>query len=86
MTGRAAGPCVGYPVPGFMGPSMGRGPGFGRGFGRGRGWGRGYVAPTPVAPTRDQELDALKGQAEHLSQTLESVKERITQLEKDGGA
>ncbi len=45
MTGRAAGFCAGYPVPGFMNPIPGRGswgpgPGFGwgRGGGRGRGW------------------------------------------------
>jgi len=36
-TGRAAGYCAGYPVPGFMNPA----PGFGRGFGFGRGGGRG---------------------------------------------
>lgn len=36
-TGRAAGYCAGYPVPGFMNPM----PEFGRGFGFGRGWGRG---------------------------------------------
>ena len=40
MTGRAAGYCAGYPVPGYMNPISGRG-GFGRGFGFGRGWGRG---------------------------------------------
>ena len=46
MTGRAAGFCAGYPVPGFMNPiggrlglGWGRGRGFGRGWGRGRGWG-----------------------------------------------
>ena len=37
MTGRAAGYCAGYPVPGFMNPIPGRG--FG-GWGRGGGWGR----------------------------------------------
>ena len=47
MTGRAAGYCAGYPVPGFMNPMGGRGfggGGFGRGGGRGfgRGWGRGW--------------------------------------------
>lgn len=49
MTGRGAGYCAGYPVPGYMNPYVpgwGRGRGFrrGRGFGRGfgRGWGRGY--------------------------------------------
>ena len=59
MTGRAAGYCAGYPVPGFMNPYGGRlglGFGYGRGFGRGmgRGYGRGfvsgYVNPTPYAP------------------------------------
>jgi hypothetical protein len=54
MTGRAAGYCAGYPVPGFMnfgqgcgvGFGWGRGYGFGRGMQRGfrsgRGWGGGY--------------------------------------------
>jgi len=52
MTGRAAGYCAGYPVPGYMNPIPGYGGGFGRGWGRGygrgfgggfgRGWGRGY--------------------------------------------
>ena len=37
MTGRAAGYCAGYPVPGFMNPIAGRGVwGWGRGGGRGR--------------------------------------------------
>ena len=61
MTGRAAGYCAGYPVPGFMNPTpgggfggMGRGRGRGRGFGRGWGWQAGYGAaaygPSPAAP------------------------------------
>ena len=56
MTGRGAGYCAGYPVPGYMNPIPGRGlGGFGRGFGR--GWGRGrwagpgaYGAPGYAAP------------------------------------
>ena len=40
MTGRAAGYCAGYPVPGFMNPVGGRGMGMGFGRGRGGGWGR----------------------------------------------
>jgi hypothetical protein len=55
MTGRAAGYCAGYAVPGYMNPIRGYGRGFGRGWGRGfgRGWrkglGRGwYVYPPPV--------------------------------------
>ena len=50
MTGRGAGYCAGYSVPGYMNPVPGRGF-FGRGRGRGwfgrgggRGWGRGYYA------------------------------------------
>ena len=61
MTGRAAGYCAGYPVPGFMNPTpgggfggMGRGWGRGRGRGRGWGWQAGYGAaasgPYPAAP------------------------------------
>jgi hypothetical protein len=44
MTGRAAGYCAGYAVPGYMNPRRGYGRGFGRGWGRGfgRGWGRGF--------------------------------------------
>ena len=62
MTGRAAGYCAGYSVPGYMNPVAGRGRfGYGLGLGRGRGFGRGfgfrgaaygapYVAPNyPVA-------------------------------------
>jgi len=40
MTGRAAGYCAGYPVPGYANPIPGVGMGFGRGFGRGGGRGR----------------------------------------------
>lgn len=60
MTGRAAGYCAGYSVPGFMNPYGGRsglGFGYGRGYGRGfgRGFGRGYrrgfwpAYPYPIA-------------------------------------
>jgi hypothetical protein len=40
MTGRAAGYCAGYAVPGFMNPVPGYG--FGRGWGRGFGFGVGF--------------------------------------------
>ena len=39
MTGRGAGFCAGFNMPGFMNPMPGRG--FGRGYGFGRGSGRG---------------------------------------------
>jgi hypothetical protein len=63
MSGRAAGYCAGYPVPGFMNPIRGYGRGFGRGWGRGfgRGWGKGfgrrwygYPAPVIVQPAYPQ--------------------------------
>jgi len=44
MTGRAAGYCAGYPVPGYMNPVPGRGYGLGMGWGRGRGWRNWYYA------------------------------------------
>lgn len=122
MTGRAAGYCAGYGVPGYMNPIPGRGFGFwgrGRGGGFGRrnwyyatgapGWARAaagypafgrvpaYGAPygtpygaPPAAPygqpygqaaTREQELDALKAQAEYLEDSLDGIRERIQELE-----
>lgn len=42
MTGRAAGYCAGYSMPGFANPIAGRGFGFGRGRGFGRGLGMGF--------------------------------------------
>ena len=56
MTGRAAGLCAGFSVPGYMNALPGRGRGMGRGWGRGRGrgrvWGYGYypVAVPGVSP------------------------------------
>jgi len=41
MTGRAAGFCAGYSMPGYANPVGGRGMGMGMGFGRGRGGGFG---------------------------------------------
>lgn len=128
MTGRAAGYCAGYPVPGFMNPILGRGYG---GWGRGGGWGRRnwfhatgltgwqraasgypafggavpsgypayggaapysayggvpaygmpYAAPFAPAPTKQREMDALKGQAEYLEDALDVIKKRIEELD-----
>ena len=108
MTGRAAGFCAGYSVPGYMNPVGGRGYwGWGRGGGWGRrnwfyatglpGWARaGYGVPAwdgavnpytygaaPFAPglSAQQEIDALKGQAEYLEDSLDGIKKRIEELE-----
>jgi len=109
MTGRAAGYCAGYPVPGYMDPTPGRG--HFRMGGGGGGWGRRnwfyatgltgrqraaaggpaygvpsaypapYAAPFAAAPTRRQELDALKGQAEYFEDALEGIRKRIEEVE-----
>jgi len=93
MTGRGAGFCAGYSLPGYAnsvgGRGMGMGRGRGRGLGRGFGWGRaGYVLPAhgggvSFAPTvaHQQELDSLKGQAEYLVDVLDGIKKRIKELE-----
>ena len=111
MTGRAAGYCAGYSVPGYTNPIGGRGFGaFGRGRGGG-GWGRRnwfyatglpgwqraamgmpaygappayptpYAAPFGPVATEEQELDALKGQAEYFEDALEGIRKRIEELQ-----
>ena len=109
MTGRAAGFCAGYGMPGYTNPipGQGLGMGFGRGrgfWGGGRGGGRGwrnqsyatgvpggagggmpygapYAMPYASAPTKEQELDMLKGQAEQFETTLGDIRKRLQELE-----
>ena len=106
MTGRAAGYCAGYPVPGFANSIPGCGFwGWGRGGGRGRrnwyyatglpGWARGArgwpslssaipyggVAPYTPTVTKEQELSALKEQADYFENTLDEIKKRVEELE-----
>jgi len=56
LTGRRAGYCAGYSVPGFANPYPRGGRGFARawgrggGFGRGMAWRRGFPAPYHFAP------------------------------------
>ncbi|MCK4292776.1 MAG: DUF5320 domain-containing protein [Planctomycetes bacterium] len=91
MTGRAAGFCAGYPVPGYMNPIGGRGY---WGGGRGRGWrNRAYAAGFPgwapagfgYQPTfadEGQELAGLKQQAEFLQNSLSQINERMEEIER----
>lgn len=102
MTGRGAGYCTGYTVPGFTNPVAGGGygVGFGRGLGLGfrggRGGGRGgrwgvpkagygyaapFAAPYGAAPTREQEIDSLQGQAKYFEDALAEIKKRLGNLE-----
>ena len=103
MTGRAAGYCAGYSVPGYMNPIPGGGYGMGMGWGRGRGWRNRYYAtgipgwagswgvahlPYAGAPfnpnvTRQEELEALKAQAEQFQGVLKNLNERIAELESE---
>ena len=106
MTGRAAGYCARYSVPGYMNPVGGRGC-WGRGGGRGwrnrfyatglTGWQRAamggppvggpvpypvpYAAPFAPTMTMEQELDALKGQAEYFEDALEGIRKRMEELQ-----
>ena len=103
MTGRAAGYCAGYSVPGYMTPGRGYGLGMGWGRGRGRrnwyyatglpGWaGTGWAGPWGAAPspyasapfnpnvTPQDELEALKAQAEQFQTVLKNLNERIAEI------
>ena len=98
MTGRGAGYCAGYDAPGYANPVPGRGAGMGGGRGRGRGGARGWrhwfhatglprfarsAAPWGAPPvTEAQETEALKAQANWLGEQLESIQQRLSELEK----
>ena len=92
MTGRGAGFCAGFAMPGYANPVGGRGFvawGCGGGRGRGRrnrffatglpGWMRGGwgVTGTPAA----SEADALKQQAELLQDSLTQINKRLEEIQ-----
>lgn len=104
MTGRRAGYCAGYDVPGYAHSVVGRGFGIGWGGGRRRGWRHQYYAtgapgwarggygpawgappyaeygPYAAPPTKDQEIELLKMQAEQLQQEMNAISQRIAVL------
>ncbi|MDA8123648.1 MAG: DUF5320 domain-containing protein [Deltaproteobacteria bacterium] len=98
MTGRGAGFCAGYGVPGFSNPGCGMGnAGFGGRGGRGRrnrffatgvpGWRHFSGSPVPggmsfAAPPEmpQNELEALKGQAQYLEKGLKDLQARMEAL------
>jgi len=97
MSGRGAGFCAGYGMPGYANRGYGRG--FGMGVGGGRGWrhcyyatglpgwarfgGYGYAGfPAPaMRPDPEVEKQALKVQADALESELEMIKKRLGALE-----
>jgi hypothetical protein len=105
MTGRAAGYCAGYPIPGHMNPVGGRGVwGWGRGRGGGRGWrnwfyatgltgwqraavgwpafgAAPFVGPGSTADPA-QELEFLQQQAQNMDKALQTVRQRIDELQR----
>lgn len=93
MTGRGAGYCAGFPVPGYMNPFLGYGIGFGRGRGFRRmayltglpGWMRFgypmYGTPYWAQPAVD-EKEMLKTQKDLLEEQLKQIKEQLDNLEK----
>jgi predicted Fe-Mo cluster-binding NifX family protein len=73
------------------GGGLGRGRGVGRGMGRGGGMGRGFpeADSAPVLPprqnlSREDELAALKRQAEAMAEQMRQIQQRIKQLEQEG--
>lgn len=86
MTGRAAGYCAGYQMPGYANPlggcGFGRGFRFGGGRARGFGFGRGsrWGAMPYAAPSAELEQDALRSQAENLEAALEDIRKRLADM------
>jgi hypothetical protein len=93
-TGRAAGYCAGYDVPGYANPGFGRGRG--RGFGRGY-WGHGrrlwrpgvYPYPGPYypepypEPSREEEKTYLEDLIKDLENELKTIRERLQEISKE---
>ena len=92
MTGRGAGFCAGYAVPGYANPVGGRGYGMGfgggRGMGRGRGFGRGfglgrvgYGAPAWAGVADPYPANASFGPTVTAEQELEGLKQQAEFLQ-----
>lgn len=100
MTGRAAGYCAGYAMPGYANPGPGYGLGWGGGGWRHRRWfratglprwRRGFgPQPFPFDPWeaplgKEQEATLLESQADWLRQQLEALGARIAELRQGAG-
>ena len=94
MTGRAAGYCAGYGMPGYANSYGGRGfrgRGFGRGGGRGRrnwfyatglpAWARGGAYPAAPGYTAEQEMADLKAESAALQREIGEINSRLAELQ-----
>lgn len=90
ITGRGAGFCAGFAVPGYMNPGMGCGMGFGRGRGFRRmfyltgmpGWARcGYPAYGGAYQPEIDQKELLNEQAEYLETQLTQIKKYLKALD-----
>lgn len=93
MTGGARRYCssanAGHPAAGYFsfGRGMAYGHGFRGGYGFGRGFRRGFARGTAMVPpvyyeNPIDELTALKQQADFMKNTMDSINQRIAELEK----
>jgi hypothetical protein len=89
LTGRAAGYCAGYGMPGYANPWGGRMRGT-FGWGRGRFWGYGGFWAHPygyypyTAPySAEQERESLQNQVKFFESQIEGLKKRIEELESE---
>ena len=96
MTGRAAGFCAYYGMPGYSNPSRSRGFGGHGGCHGGRrrfyetglpGWMRlsGYAAPDQK-PDPEMEKQALKNQTDALQSEMDLIKKRLSEIEAGNAA
>jgi len=96
MTGRRAGYCAGFGVPGYLNPGFGYGAWYGRGCGRGWGFCRGFsfTAVPGRAPAgypvyggaytpAGTEREYLNQQVEILEDQLEQVKKRLQEIDEE---
>lgn len=95
MTGRAAGYCAGYGVPGYANPGLGRGVRYGRGrgmgYGRGpglgysRGYGWGFVSPYPAYGFLPRNVaadsEALNREADYLRNQVDAISDRLAEID-----
>ncbi len=90
MTGRGAGYCAGFAVPGFANPAPGSGfAGGGRGFGGGgRGWRHrfyatglpGWMRTAPVTDTADAAAPGREAQVRALKRQAEALEDSLVQV------